>query len=130
VTPAPAPPPAPAKAPAPAPAAAPTPAPAAAATAPSPAASLESSDPQHKAARKLARLIVSEIKLYDAALAAEGLASGKVYAKLQDQIDQGIALYERRVPEAVRASFDYMRDEVVRQLAGGDAGKLGPGYPR
>jgi hypothetical protein len=34
------------------------------------------------------------------------------------------------VSQEVRTSFDYMRDEIVRQLAGGDASKLGPGYPR
>jgi hypothetical protein len=126
---APAPTPVPAPAPSPEPAPAPPPPPAAAAT-PAAPSSLESTDPQHRAARKLARLIVSEIKLYDPALATEGLAAGKVYAKLQDQIDQGIALYERRVSEDVRKAFDYMRDEIIRQLAAGDAAKLGPGYPR
>ena len=93
-------------------------------------AAIESADPQQRAARKLARLIVSEIKLYDPQLVTEGVAAGRVYAKLKDQIDQGIALFERRVPAEVRASFDYMHDEVVRQLAGGDASKIGPGYPR
>ncbi|HEY8041434.1 MAG TPA: hypothetical protein VIF15_16625, partial [Polyangiaceae bacterium] len=90
---------------------------------------IESSDPQQRSARKLARLIVSEIKLYNEKLVAEGLAAGDLYARLTDPIDQAIALFDRRVPAEVRASFDYVHDELVRQLAGGDASKLGRGYP-
>jgi outer membrane biosynthesis protein TonB len=107
---------------------APKPAPAPA-PAPSAQASLESSDPQHRSARKLARLAVSEIKLYNEKLVTEGRGAGNLYATLKDPIDQALALFERRVPKEVRASFDYVHDELVRQLAGGDASKLGPGYP-
>jgi hypothetical protein len=60
----------------------------------------------------------------------QGLAAGNLYTTLKDPIDQALALFERRVPKEVRASFDYVRDELVRQLAGGDASKLGPGYPK
>ena len=106
----------------------PTPAPAPSPS-PSDRAALEASDPQHRSARKLARLAVSEVKLYNEKLVTEGLAAGNLYAKLQDPIDQARALFERRVPADVRASFDYVHDELVRQLAGGDPTKLGPGYP-
>jgi hypothetical protein len=83
-------------------------------------------DPQHKSARKLARLLVSEIKLYNEKLVVEGAAARDLYARLKDPIGQSVQLFNRRVPEAVRADFDYMHDELVRQLAGGDASKLGP----
>jgi hypothetical protein len=109
----------PAPAPAPAPAAAPP---------PTDRAAIEAADPQHKNARKLARLFVSEIKLYNEKLVAEGRVAGDLYARLKDPIDQSVALFKRRVPDAVRADFDYMHDELVRQLAGGDAAKLGPDY--
>jgi hypothetical protein len=94
----------------------------------SPSAALEAGDPQHKSARKLARLLVSEIKLYNEKLVADGLAASDLYGHLKEPIDQSFALFEKRIPEAVRASFDYVTDELVRQLAGGDASKLGPGY--
>jgi hypothetical protein len=110
-------------------AASPTPAPAPPPSPPADRAALEASDPQHRSARKLARLAVSEVKLYNEKLVTEGLAAGNLYARLQDPIDQARALFERRVPADVRASFDYVHDELVRQLAGGDASKLGPGYP-
>ena len=110
-------------------AAAPAPAPAAAAApAASGRAAIEAADPEHKKARKLARLFVSEIKLYNEKLVAEGAVSGHIYEKLKEPIDQSLALFDKRVPEVVRNDFDYMHDELVRQLAGGDAAKLGPGY--
>jgi hypothetical protein len=93
-------------------------------------ASIEAEDPERKKARKLARLFVSEIKLYNEKLVAEGLAAGDLYTRLQDPIDQSVVVFQRRVPEAVRAEFDYMHDELVRQLAAGDASKLGPHYGR
>lgn len=125
--------PAPARTPIPRPTPAPTPTPAAAPT-PTPAppdrAALEADDPERKKARKLARLFVSEIKLYNESLVAEGLAAGDLDTRLKDPIDQSVVLFQRRIPESVRAEFDYMHDEIVRQLAGGDARKLGPHYGR
>jgi hypothetical protein len=119
--------PAPAAARPPAPAPAPAPPPAAA---PADRATIEADDPERKKARKLARLLVSEIKLYNEQLTAEGLAAGDLYTRLKDAIDQSVVVFERRVPEPVRAEFDYMHDEIVRQLARGDANKLGPDYVR
>jgi hypothetical protein len=92
--------------------------------------SIEAADPERKKARKLARLFVSEIKLYNEKLVAEGRAAGDLYARLKDPIDQSLVAFGRRVPEAVRAEFDYLHDELVRQLAEGDASKLGPQYRR
>lgn len=123
--------PAPSPAPSPAPAPTPAPAPAPEPTPPPPAAAAASAldeDPQHKSARKLARLLVSEIKLYNEALVVEGRGAGDLYRRLKEPIDQSIALYDRRVPEAVRAHNDYVHDELVRQLAGGDVAKLGSDY--
>ena len=111
------------------PVSAPAPAPAPVA-APADRTAIEADDPERKKARKLARLVVSEIKLYNEKLVAEGLAAGDLYTRLKEPIDQSLIVFRRRIPEAVRAEFDYMHDELVRQLAGGDAGKLGPNYER
>jgi hypothetical protein len=72
--------------------------------------------------------MVSDIKLYNPDAVAKGVAAGDLYARLKDSIDQAVVLYESRLPETVRAEFDYLQDELVRQLAGGDASKLGPNY--
>ncbi len=118
----------PAPAPVPVSAAVAAPAPAAAVTVGTDRASIEAGDPERKKARKLARLLVSEIKLYNEKLVAEGFAAGDLYTRLKDPIDQSIVVFKRRVPEAVRAEFDYMHDELVRQFAAGDASKLGAHY--
>ncbi len=103
-------------------------------TAPEPApvdrAAIEAADPERKKAGKLARLFVSEIKLYNEKAVAEGARAGDLYSRLKDPIDQALLLFDRRVPEAVRADCDYMYEEIVRQLAGGDATKIGNNYPR
>jgi hypothetical protein len=72
--------------------------------------------------------MVSDIKLYNPDAVAKGVAAGDLYTRLKDSIDQAVVLYESRLPEPVRAEFDYLQDELVRQLAGGDASKLGPNY--
>jgi hypothetical protein len=115
-----------------APPAAPEPAavPVVAVVAPTDRASVEAADPERKKARKLARLFVSEIKLYNEKLVVEGRAARDLYARLKDPIDQSLIAFQRRIPEAVRAEFDYMHDELVRQLAEGDVSKLGPQYAR
>jgi hypothetical protein len=105
----------------------PPPAPVAAGT-PVDRAAIEAADPERKKARKLARLLVSEIKLYNENQIVEGFAAGDLYTHLKEAIDQSLVLFERRVPQDVRTEFDYMHDELVRQLARGDASKLGPQY--
>ena len=96
---------------------------------PTASAELEKSDPRHAAARKFARLAVSEIKLYQEAEVVAGRADHDLWSRLQADIDMCIATYERRVPEEVRLQFDHLYDELVRQLAEGDAAKMGKDAP-
>jgi hypothetical protein len=124
--PAPAPPPKPAPAPPPAPAA-PGPQPAVAGA--SPTAALEEADKRHKDARRFARLLVSEIKLYNENAVSEGRNRSDLYQRLKKDIDRSHDSYNQRIGEDVRAQFDYLYDELVRQLCEGDPTKLGPGAP-
>jgi hypothetical protein len=135
--------PGPAAAPAPAPAPAHTPAPARPATAPplrpaaftpgpppvlAPPARSALSAEDHKAhedAKRFARLVVSEIKLYNEAKVTEGRKTKDIYERLKEDIERGRQMYTDRVPAPVRDSSDYFQDELVRILAGGDAGALG-----
>jgi hypothetical protein len=109
----------------------PEPAPPAAAAAkpPSPTAELEKADPRHASARRFCRVAVSEIKLYKEADVAAGRAAKDLWKRLGNEINLCIQTYEKRVAEDVRAEFDYLYDELVRQLAEGDASKLGPDAP-
>jgi hypothetical protein len=79
-------------------------------------------------ARLAARLLVSEIKLYNEQDAKDGRAASDLYKRLQKQIDQGREHYRQRVDTAT-VTRDYYHEELVRVLADGDAARLGSGYP-
>jgi hypothetical protein len=61
-------------------------------------------------ARRFARLIVSDIALYNQDIVAEGLRKGTFFDLLQDDITEGRSLYDNRVPEAVRGTKDYYQE--------------------
>lgn len=83
----------------------------------------------HNDAGKFARLLVSEIKLYNAALVNEGRRNFDIYDRLTKEIDRSRIVYDKRVSPAVHAKFDYFYDELVQTLAEGDVNKMGPNCP-
>jgi ribonuclease HI len=70
--------------------------------------------------------VVSEIKLYNEAKVSEGRRQKDLYERLKEDIERGRQMYAERVPGTVRDATNYFYDELVRILAGGDAGALGP----
>jgi DNA replication initiation complex subunit (GINS family) len=83
----------------------------------------------HKAARRLAKLLVSEIELYNKTQAAEGRKSKDLYTRLKHDIERSRQTFERRYGKTVGKQFDYFHDELVRTLAGNDPSLLGSDYP-
>jgi hypothetical protein len=83
----------------------------------------------HNDARRFARLLVSEIKLYNAAKVNDGRRNFDLYERLKDEIDRSRKVYDKRVSPAVAARFDYFYDELVQTLAEGDPAKLGKDCP-
>lgn len=83
----------------------------------------------HNDARRFARLLVSEIKLYNEAKVADGRRSHDLYERLKEDIDRSRQMYEKRVPPTVASRYDYFYDELVHTLAEGDSSKLGHGCP-
>ena len=79
----------------------------------------------HEEARRLARLLVSEIKLYNEEQVEEGRRNRDIYPRLQDDIDRSRQMYDERVDPRIKGEVDYFQQEVVNILAGGDAGALG-----
>jgi hypothetical protein len=75
-------------------------------------------------AKRYARLLVSEIKLYHEPAVAAGRRDRDLSARLGGEIARARTLYEQRVPESVRVRTDYFRDELIRTLANGDASLL------
>ena len=68
-------------------------------------------DPEEiEKARRFARLIVSDIALYNQEIVAEGLKKGTFFELLQDDITEGRSLYDNRVPATIRATKDYYQE--------------------
>ena len=80
----------------------------------------------HEDAKRFARLVVSEIKLYNEAKVNEGRRNKDLYERLKEDIERGRQMYSDRVSGHVRESTNYFFDELVRILAGGDPTALGP----
>ncbi len=79
----------------------------------------------HEEARRLARLLVSEIKLYNEEQVEEGRRHRDLYLRLKEDIDRSRQIYDERVHDSVRGSTDYFQQELIRSLAGGDPRALG-----
>jgi hypothetical protein len=84
---------------------------------------------QHNDARRFARLLVSEIKLYNEQKVTEGRAQGDLYPRLREYIDRSRDMYDKRVKPGVAQRYDYFHHELVSTLAEGDESKLGSAYP-
>ena len=80
---------------------------------------------EEEAARRYARLLVSEIRMYHEPIVDAGRQSGDLMSRLQGEIERARKLYEARVPESVQARAEYFDQELVRTLAGGDRTLLG-----
>jgi hypothetical protein len=83
-------------------------------------------DDDDDAARRYARLLVSEIKLYHESAVTAGRRDRNLLERLRTEIERARRLYGERVPAAVLARTDYFDQELVRTLANGDASLLGP----
>jgi hypothetical protein len=82
-------------------------------------------DNRRDEARRFARLLASEIKLYNEGAVREGRAHGNLYFRLREDIERGRRLYEERVPAEVRGDGDYYYEELVDVLADGRPEALG-----
>jgi hypothetical protein len=80
---------------------------------------------KHDEARRFARLLVSEIKLYNEAKVEQGRKNKDLYERLKEDIDRSRQMYDERIPDEVRKQSNYFYDELVRILADGDAASLG-----
>jgi hypothetical protein len=80
-------------------------------------------------ARRTARLLISEIKLYHEDELKAGREHSDIYERLRNEIDQGRETYSQRVPKVVAAGGDYYHEELVRILAENDPARLGGQYP-
>ena len=84
---------------------------------------------KHTKARSFARLLVSEIKLYNPDKVSDGRQSNDLYDRLREAIDRSREMYQQRIDAPVSTRFDYFHYELVNGLAEGDEARLGSSYP-
>lgn len=80
---------------------------------------------KHDEARRFARLLVSEIKLYNESKVEQGRKNRDLYERLKEDIDRSRQMYDERIADDVRKVSNYFYDELVRILADGKAEALG-----
>jgi len=71
----------------------------------------------HVKARRFARIIVSDIVLYNQARVEEGVSNGTFYQLLADDIGEGRALYLSRVPDEITSGTSYLEEAFEDLIA-------------
>ena len=79
--------------------------------------SLDSLAAERANAERLARIIVSDIVLYNPEKFATALRSGSVVAAMRDELEEGRALFCERIGAAVRGERDHLAEELLRVAA-------------
>jgi len=82
----------------------------------------------HTKAKRFARLLVDEIKLYNQDKVSEGRKNRDLYDRLNDTIEKSRATYQKRYGDTVAASGNYFQHELIRSLAEDDASEMGPNF--
>jgi hypothetical protein len=95
-----------------------------------PVASGSEGDELHKKARRFAKLLVEEIKLYNQTRVEEGRQHKDLYSRLRVDIEKSRSTYDKRYAESAVASADYFTQELIRILAENDASLMGAGFQR
>ncbi len=76
---------------------------------------VEPADPAEEArakARRLARIIVSDIALYNEAVIDKGVRSGQLMNLIRDDLEEGYRLFRSRVPPDIVEEADYIREAL------------------
>ena len=87
----------------------------------------ERADRLQRNAKTFASRLVSDLKLHNKALVADGTLNHDLYHQLQNEIDRARMMYDSA--QGSMADHDYFHEAVVEILCDGDADVLGEGYP-
>jgi predicted Zn finger-like uncharacterized protein len=79
---------------------------------PGPAAAADPLEGEREKARRLARIIVSDITLYNERAIQEGIRSGGLMDLLRDDLTEGQRLFRTRVPERIAEERDYVKEAL------------------
>ncbi len=94
---------------------------------PIPVAPTNGEDEVRNKAKRFAKLLVEEIKLYNQSKVTEGKATKDLYDRLREDIDKSRATYDKRYGQTVKDT-DYFTQELVRILADNDRSAFGANF--
>jgi len=77
-------------------------------------------DEEAQSARRYAKLLISEIKLYNEGAVRVGRERRDLQSRLRDEIDRARRLYDQRVSASLKKRDAYFQQELVQMLADGD----------
>lgn len=88
---------------------------------------MDTSPPEvpEESARRFARLLLSEIRLFHEPAVDEGRRTRNLLSRLGPEIDKARRIYDERVPMSLRTRAELFHQELVATLAGGDPTLLG-----
>lgn len=95
-----------------------------------PAPASPEDDAVHRKARRFAKLLVDEIKLYNKPKVQEGKKNRDLYARLKEDIEKSRAAYEKRYGGSAAGPAGYFDQEIIQNLADNDRSLLGDGFSR
>jgi hypothetical protein len=82
-------------------------------------------EPERRDAKRFAKLLANEIKIYNEQAIQAGKASNNVYLKVKTDIDRSQEMYNKRVSVKIQQECDYFKEALVEILCDGDARLLG-----
>ncbi|HLY61760.1 MAG TPA: hypothetical protein VKV95_13515 [Terriglobia bacterium] len=82
-----------------------------------------------KDAKRFAKLLVSEIDLYNKTKVADGRKNKDLYKRLKSDIERSRLTFQKRFSKPVGPPVDYFHEELIRSLANNDSSLMGPEYP-
>lgn len=80
---------------------------------------------RHEKARRIARVIVNDIRNYNPENLAEGIRMGNIMKTLGKEVERGRLLYIKRVPQDITRETNYYREALIKILADGRPDLLG-----
>ena len=84
----------------------------------------------HKKAKRFAKLLVEEIRLYNQSKVTQGKKHKDLYDRLKEDIEKSRTSYDKRYGQSAAAAADYFTQELIRVLADNDASLLGDNFSR
>ena len=73
----------------------------------------------HERAKRMARLIVGDLVLYNKEKSAEGIRDDTLFDVLEHELREGKEYYEKNVDPKIRAESDYFNQAIVDILIKG-----------